>query len=283
VAAGPTGRKPGGSTPAKAPGSAQEGTVSAEIKAAARSAAASLETDLKILRVARVLTIASHIITLITSLQMLNDFVSITEKSLAGKGFILTDEIKKAEDLEHEATDFENNYKPYSESIGAIGGRLWSAHGDPVSAGRTYSHVSDLRLRLTDIEQNLPERVQKIENAFRAVRAKENAAQAILDSPEASRAIVIASWGSTAQLAQIFAVHEDLLRIGSTLERTLNSLKNTDTMLKSDISFLDSWGESLFSTCERGGACFSHKLEVPFVGTINMRFLPGEAPKGPTP
>ncbi|PIK72864.1 hypothetical protein CS379_11635 [Methylobacterium frigidaeris] len=90
------------------------------------------------------------------------------------------------------------------------------------------------------------------------VRAKEKAALAILEDPKASAALAAATFG-TAELAKLFAASQDLSRIEGALNSASQSFHKVETMMGSDIQFLDSWSALLLSSVRRLGSVAAGK------------------------
>jgi hypothetical protein len=257
-------------------GTAGTGQVSAEMRTAARAAAAEIATDFKLLRAARVLTVATQVIQFISALQMLDEFINMTQNSLAGKGFILSKEIAQAEAMEKKTEGLAKDYATFSDSLGVKQFKFFKAAADPLSAGQAASSLSELQLKLSELQRDLSTHMIRINNALREVEAKQKAAETILNDPKASGAIAAATFG-TVELAKLFAVSQDLSRIGSALRSASSSLTMLKTQLDVDLQFVNGWFDSLFSICEKGGVCASKTINVPFIGSSTLRFLPGEA------
>jgi hypothetical protein len=247
-----------------------------EARLAARAAAKELSADFKILRVAKGLTTAIHIIGFIAAIQTLDSFTQMTSKSLAGKGFILTKEIAEAENLEKEASTLKKDYFPFSEKLNEKQVRFFQAAVDPLSAGQVASSLSDINTNLDTLKLDLPKQIARVNAALKEAEAKQKAAEAILNDPKASAAIAMATFG-TAELAQLFAASQDMARIASALRSASTDLTKVKIQVDEDFIFIHSWFEALFEVCRKGGQCSLTTIEIPFVGTSRIHRLPGEA------
>jgi hypothetical protein len=264
----------GGARPAAAAPAGAASAVSEEARTAARAAAASVATDFKILRVAKVINTALNIIQFISALQTLDEFINMTNNSLAGKGFILTKEIAESSDIADKAKAFDADYKTFSASITNSQINLLKALGDATAAGRAVSSISEVQEQLHSIGADLPAQIARVERAEREASSKQKAAENILNDPQASGAIAAVTFG-TAQLAEIFAASQDLQRISGSLRSASASLRSAQSAISDDDAFLAAWSDSLFQTCVAGGACSRKDIQIPFVGTSHVRVLPG--------
>ena len=244
--------------------------INAEAQAIAREASASLKTDLKLLRAARILTTATQILQAIAAIKMFSDFTAMTKSALSGRGFILTSAINTAESLEKRMDKILKSYTAFSESLSDMSFNLLKSGGDPLSAGRTALNILELQDELESIEENLNNQIKRVRKAFLEAKNKEKLARSILQDPKAVSAIAVVTFG-TAELATIFAASQDLQRIRSALGSTITSMKNLNKLLEFDIDFLNSWFEALFDVCERGNFCSTTRIEIPFVGTSTVR------------
>jgi Domain of unknown function (DUF4157) len=267
-------------TPAPRPtlSSGATGAATAEARAIAAEVGKTLRTDLRLLRAARVLNAAVGVVNIIGALQMLDQFTGMARSALAGQGFILTGQIAQARQLEREAVALDQDYRPFSDSVQEQGWHFLRVSADGANAGAAASGVSQLHSAIRRGQVDLPARIERVASALREVRAKEEAAQRILDDPAATGALIFASFGSSAQVVEVFAVHEDLVRIRGSLQTTLNALRSVDGLMRSDLEFLDSWFDVLFESCRRAGICSTRRLDLPFGGSTTLRSLPGEEP-----
>jgi hypothetical protein len=226
-----------------------------------------VKSELRLLRAARVLTVAAHVVQLLGALSTLDQFMGMTMNSLSGKGFILTKEIAEAEALAQEAEQLATSYPPFSDSIQEKGFLLFKVAGDPVSAGKVSVTLSDLRFQIMRTEGPLSDRIGRVERVQKEADAKERAAMRILEDPQASAAIAAATFG-TAELAQLFAASQDLSRISGALSRAAAAFRKVDSLMRSDMDFLKAWEDSLFLVCQKGGACSIKTL--PIIGDVQI-------------
>jgi len=268
--AGPTGGGLGASTA----GAASE-EIRAEARAAARTAAGEISSEMRLVRVARVIGTAMQLLQLWSDLMLLVDFTQMTEHAIAGEGFFMTTEIAQAESLADSSERLVNDYRPESDRIQSTGWNLLAAALDPTSAGRAASSLSDTSFQLTQIRHDLADRLVQIDAAQHEAEAKEHAAQAILESRDTSGFIAAATFG-TAELARVFAAWQDLGRINAGLIRAGTALRELDAMLGSDIEFLDHWFDYLFGLCKEGGICAEGTITIPFLFESHWRLLPGD-------
>lgn len=238
--------------------------VSEEARAIAREAAQQVKTEYRMLRAARVLSHTLTVLGAIGDAAMIVDFHNMTTSALAGKGFKLTQEIALAEGWESDLKAAKKSYEAFSQQITASQVQIWRAAGDPVSAGVTSQELrstgSNLALLLHSLEDQRP----RMKTARDEAAAKQKAAESILKDPKASSALVIASFGSTASLAELFAVSQDMQRIRGALDGAISALDAMAPMLREDIAFLDAWENALFEICRKAGRC-GKVLGVPFV------------------
>ncbi|GJD60233.1 eCIS core domain-containing protein [Methylobacterium frigidaeris] len=233
-------------------------TASGDMRAAARSAASSIANDYKILRVARALTTAVNVIQVVLNLQMLEEFIGMAQSGMKWEGFILTNYIKQAEIVQNSASEIEAAYPGFSDSVQGTGVALYKSGADAESAAKALANVSELRSQIDPIRRDLDDRIKKIDKALVEVRAKEKAALAILEDPKASAALAAATFG-TAELAKLFAASQDLSRIEGALNSASQSFHKVETMMGSDIQFLDSWSALLLSSVRRLGSVAAGK------------------------
>ncbi len=241
----------------------------------AREAARQAATDMRLLKAARVLATASQVLQGVSALKTLDKFMGMTRSKLAGGGFILNAQIAQANALRKEAEGLASSYETFSESVGISTYRLMGASADPLSAGQAGSHVADLLDQLTDLRRDLGERIQSLDHTLNLVRLKREAALNILNSRQASGMIAAVTFG-TAELAELFAVSEDLLMIQGGLNGAVSSFRKVSEQLDSDIYTLNEWSEALFKACEKGGYCSTGYIHIPFVGDSRIRGYPGE-------
>jgi predicted nucleic acid-binding protein len=274
--AGPTaGPTAGPAATSAAPAKSATPKISPEVRAVAREIAGNVSTDLKMLRAARLLKAATQVFEGVSALDTLNEFKGMAMSSLAGRGFLLTVEIARAEVMEKEARKLAAGYAPFSESVTAATFRLAGASLDPLAAGQAGVHVADLLDQLTDLRRDLGERIDSLDQTVQIVLAKRQAALNILKSRSASGALAMATFG-TGELAKLFAASEDLTRISGSLNGALASFRGMKAMLDDDIATLTAWDDALFASCERGGYCSSGTVHIPFMGDSRMRSYPGE-------
>jgi hypothetical protein len=259
---------------------AEAGEISAEARAAARAVAADVATDFRLLRAARVLSTAVELLNLIASLQMLDEFISMAESGLAGRGFVFTKEIEQSADLQTKSRDLQTSYGQFSDSVQTTGFKLFKAGADATAAGQTASEISTLGSNLKSLNSDLGKRIAKTDRAATELRLKREAIEKILSDPKASGAIAAATFG-TAQLAELLAVSQDFSVIEGNLDRASAALRSVQTLVTSDIDFLQKWWDFLFEICEKGGMCAKRTIEVPFLGPVTVQALP--APLSPQP
>ncbi|MEU8512865.1 hypothetical protein AB0C76_14915 [Kitasatospora sp. NPDC048722] len=219
--------------------------------------------------------IATQVLQVKGALDLLDKFTAIARRGLSGQGLVLPHEVAAAGRLATEAAAWRDAAAEFSGRFQGESFRLLGAAADPATAGRTAGGLSERVDQLTSSRWELPARIAKVEDALAAVRAKHRAAVAILESPSASGAIAAATQG-TGELAELFAASVDLERIENSLDNTLTALRAVDSTVSADIAFGTAWSDALFGTCVRGGVCSQTTLEIPFVGTSRLRFLPGE-------
>lgn len=262
--------KPGGTA-----GTAAAGPAASEARLAARAAAREIAADFKILRVAKGLSAALHIVGFISALATLDTFTKMTTSALAGKGFKLTKEIAEAESLETRSAELKRDYLPFSDKLTEKQLNLIRAAADPLAAGQAASGISDLDIRLDVLRDELAGQITRVNAALREAEAKQKAAEAILNDPTASAAIAVATFG-TAELALLFAASQDMQRIAGALRSASADLTGVKAQVDADFEFIHGWFESLFEICRRGGQCSLTVIEIPFVGTSRIHGLPGE-------
>lgn len=227
-------------------GSSGAGKAELQTTGRSRPIIASIEADFRLLRVAKVLTAVTHILDLISTLSMLYEFVSSTQSRLAGKGFILVKEIEQAKRFKEGAAESLAAYRNYSDSLQIKSKELFRVFDvkDPIGAVRAANSVRDLWYHLASVEAALSVRIDKVESTIRYLRLKQAAIKKILESPEASRAIAMATFG-TAELARLVEADSDLDNIDGELSEALSSMAEMDNLLKADIGSLVSWEDDL--------------------------------------
>jgi hypothetical protein len=260
----------GGSTTAPSP----------EAVAAARAftseAAEAARTDLRLLRAARILQAGTQILHFVADLQMLADFTSMATSGLAGEGFVMRDELSQARRLEHRAVEFETGYLPFSQQLGEVTASFISVV-DPADAGRVVGDLGDILPQIAEYARDLPEQIDRIDEALRRVEANRRAAEAILRDPAATAAISMATM-SDADIARLYGVQEDLIHIAGHLRRAREIFGRIRDAVLLDLETVQAWDDLLFRRCLRGGQCAEWPIRVPFVGSTTIRFLPPSEP-----
>lgn len=247
------------------------GTRSARSAEAGRTA----RTNLRLLAAARAFSIGVEVLQLVGSLAMLDWFIGMAQRGVAGQGLVRPNEVEQAQRLAAQAASWRDAVADFSNRFQGESSRLFVAGADATTAGQTAGRIAQAVDQLIESRRELPARMTRIERARREVQAKRRAAVAILSSPSASGAVAAATFG-TSKLAEVFGASEDLGRIEGSLSDALAALRAVDRTITEDINFGTAWRDTLFDACVRGGVCSQRTVTIPFVGTSTLRFLPGE-------
>jgi predicted nucleic acid-binding protein len=241
---GPSG--PAGASPAPGPrpptgaSAAPAGTASGAAREIARDLNKEMTRNLKLLRGAAVLRTALLVLQGVVALLQLKAFTQMAESKLAGKGFVLTKELEKAEAVAEQARELEGAYPGFSESIQSKGFQLLLAPVHTGSLGELLIPLLSMKSDLEELRKDLGTRTSQARKALDEVTRKRKAAEAILEDPKASAALAAATFG-TAELAFLFGVWDDLGHLEGRLSTAINSLDAVRKMVDADIDFLSAW------------------------------------------
>lgn len=175
---------------------------------------------------------------------MLFDMMEISLSGIAGKGYILRDELKQVRSLERRITemvvdDYEQGMREYLLETITLA-NLLIFHGSIEARSEIASlardALPDLDAGLTDSRERL-ELMSSIE--FEA-DSKIRAISKILKDPKLTGVIAGLSTG-TADLARLVSVREDLYSIRGSAGRAVHRLKTLVKMLEEDIAMLESY------------------------------------------
>ena len=233
---------------------AATGALSAEAKAAAREAAASMQTDLKMLRIASFMKTSLAIVKGVFDILTAVEFFSMADSKLNGGAFILNDYSKKSEDIASKAATLQTEYPNTSNTLTNMQPSLFKAMGDVSGLGGLTLGLLDFKIELEQLRSGLDERIKSLSAAVKEADAKEAAAMKILEDPTASGALAMATFG-TAELARLFAISQDLQAISGNLSRALNKFQEVRGALDDDITFLQGWYDFFLGSCKGDSSC----------------------------
>ncbi|MGW5472333.1 eCIS core domain-containing protein [Streptomyces chartreusis] len=244
--------------------------ASAEAKALAAEAGATLRGQLRNLRAVRVFNSALHVLNAIQSLQLLNDAMDMARGGLSGEGFILRREIAESRQLENDLEEQRRGYQLFSESLTELQPqllRVWIGREPAVAVG-TMTDLASVRNRIIAVQHLLVQRLNRVREVLREVEAKEAANEAILKSP-ATAGVLGAILGS-AQLSQHFGAWQDFERIHGHLRRGVESMEFLQSAMQADVEFLDAWWGAMFREVLRAGLSAKVDLPVPLMGDVTF-------------
>jgi predicted nucleic acid-binding protein len=236
---------PSGAGPGPAPRPPAGGGAPPAPSAAARAIATELneemKTTMRLARAATVLRTATAVLQAVGALLTLKTMVDMATSKLSGGGFFLTKELAQAEQIGDDARKLQNDYPAYSDSIQSSGFKLVAApYGSLDSLKAVIWGLFFVMSDLVSIQESLKERVSALSKSLSEVTAKRKAAEAILNDPKASAALIMATFG-TAELAQIFGAWDDLGHLEGRLTSALTSFQAVQPMVDADIAFLSAW------------------------------------------
>ena len=245
-------------------------TISSELaegaKIVAKEAIASLETDLKILKFSKYLTMAFAILDGISSILTAVDFINMSESKLENGTFMMNDYVVKAKEMDADADKIAQEYPNISEKLNEMQLNLIKAIYLPENLGNVILGVLDFKLQISKLQETIDNRISFITSAKKEADAKHDAAISILNSHTSSGLIGGLSFG-TAQLATLFAASQDLEQISGIFTSTLSTLQKVEDSIKEDIYFLQQWYDSLLSICNNDPTC-KKSLEKGFYNVI---------------
>ena len=196
---------------------------------------------MRLARAATVLRTATAVLQAVGALLTLKTMVDMATSKLSGGGFFLTKELAQAEQIGEDARNLQNDYPSYSGSIQSSGFKLLAApYGSLESLKAVIWGLFFVMSDLVSLQESLKERVSALGKSLSEVTAKRKAAEAILDDPKASAALIVATFW-TAELAQIFGAWDDLGHLEGRLTSALTSLQAVQPMVDDDIAFLSAW------------------------------------------
>lgn len=228
--------------------------LSAEAKAAAKSAIASLETDLKLLRVSSFLRNSLIVISGVLDILNAIGFFNMAESKLRGGAFILNDYLKKAQDINAKANSLDTEYPHISTKLTEMQPNLLKAIIGLSSLGQVILGILDFKILLGQMKKGLDERIKSIDAVVKEADAKKAAALKILEDPEASAAIAAVTFG-TGELARLFAISQDLELISSNLSSALEKFRKIRQNMEDDVNFLQGWYDYFLLLCKGDPSC----------------------------
>lgn len=224
-----------------APLSANErAAVNAVAREMASESAATLKGELRLLRVTRLVQFASTAFEAFVVAGDIAEFYSMATGGLAGKGFVLTEEVAAARELAAFAERLAGDYEPVNRSLAGIHRDLFKAGMDARAAADAAEELWHVYTTLGGVERDMDERVPRVETALGEVRAKLELATRIVNSPEARTATMLAEF-NTGNLARIVAAQSDLYLIRAALDKSLRVFRALRDLLAADRDFLRSW------------------------------------------
>jgi hypothetical protein len=229
-------------------------TLSAEAKAAARTAVASLETDLKLVRIASFMKTSLAVINGVFDILTAAEFFSMAEGRLKGGAFILNDYFRKSQDIGAKAATLQDEYPNASNKLTEMQPALFKAMADVSGLGKVVLGILDFKIELEQMRDGLGERIKSLNAAIKEAEAKEAAAMKILEDPQASTALATATFG-TGELARLFAISQDLQAITGNLSSAVQKFQEVKSALDDDIVFLQGWYKYFLGSCEGDPAC----------------------------
>lgn len=220
--------------------------VGAVAREMASESAATLKGELRLLRATGLVQFASTALEAFAAVSDVAEFYSMATGGLAGRGFILTEEVAAARALEAFAARLAGDYEPVNRSLAGMHGNLFKAGMDTRAAADAADELWRVYTTLGGVERDLDERVPRVETALGEVRAKLELATRIINSPSARTAAVLAEL-NTGNLARIVAAREDLYVIRAALDKSLRLFGALRDLLGADRDFLRAWYMTLVS------------------------------------
>lgn len=238
--------------------SASEGSkvLSAEAKLVAKEAAESLKSELRMLRVASFLKTSLAVISGVFDILNAVEFFSMAQNKLSGGAFILTDYLRRAEELDAKADVLSEEYPNVSSKLDDMQIDLLKATMDVSGMGTLTLQLLDFKVQLQEMGKGLDERINSIEGAIKEAEAKRTAAMNILKDPQASASLAAVTFG-TGELARLFAISEDLQLIQSRLSSAVEKFKKVRKIIDDDIFFLQEWYDYFLARCQGDPSCKS--------------------------
>ncbi len=232
--------KLGPSAPAKAPTAPADPAV----RNIASQANGRLSSEIDLVVVGTALKGVLIVAQFIGTILMLTDFMNMATNALASRGFMLTAEREQAGEIRDRAIKAQEDYDKQSDEIHFMGFPLMISFADPPSLPGVLDSLSDLGSKISDARIDLRKQSTRVKGALKEVSAKRKAAEAILNSPEASGALGAATFG-TAELAKIFGAYVDLDALEGALMSADSAMDRTLDRLDDDFDFVINWYEYL--------------------------------------
>jgi hypothetical protein len=214
--------------------------VNAVARELASESAATLKGELRLLRTTRLVRFASTAFEAFVIVGDIAEFYSMVTGGLAGRGFILREELAAARQLEAFAERLAGDYEPVNSSLAGMHRDLFKAGMDARAAADAADELWHVYTTLGGVERDLDERVPRVETVLGEVRAKLELATRIVNSPSASTAAMLAEF-NTGNLARVVAAREDLYVLRAALDKSLRLFRALRDLLGADRDFLRSW------------------------------------------
>lgn len=232
--------------------------ISAREQTPARIALGSFSEEVRYIRITRLLKTVMVVLDAVSSITLMTEFTGMATSKLEGRGFMLIKEIAISTALEEQATQLLRDYQSTSQRIFELQTTLFRAAADPMNSGDLAINLWSLYTELENIAIALKEKTAKVEKAVYQVRKREEAANKILESPSATIALGVATFG-THEIARIFAAQQDLVVINGALSGAADKFHKVQSLIQTDLEFLIGWYQLMAATCKEKGPCITIK------------------------